>query len=300
MLLFRLFFYHTMRQTLLIPIHHILFRVNEMKAENDEVENLILKTKQESQIEEYQEINYKIDQIFSEIKQLEEERLKEKLRANEAQLQYYQLQTDPHFYLNCLNTISTLLQNEKKEVANDMIIALSGHFRYMFRKSRSLVLLKEELEEVQDYCRIYNIRNGIPLLVDMDVSKSEMLCKVPILCIQTFVENAIKYYGKNGQMLQVRIQIRRIKKEYKKEFLKIRITDNGVGYTKENLDEFNKPVDKFVYKSSHVGIDNLKYRFKLIFENEADIYFYNAPYSGAVVEMTIPAKEDDSDENINN
>lgn len=53
-------------------------------------------------------------------------------------------------------------------------------------------------------------------------------------------------------------------------------------------------------KSSHVGIDNLKYRFKLIFENEADIYFYNAPYSGAVVEMTIPAKEDDSDENINN
>lgn len=300
MLLFSLFFYHTMRQTLLIPIHHILFRVNEMKAENDKAENLILKTKQESQIEEYQEINYKIDQIFSEIKQLEEERLKEKLRANEAQLQYYQLQTDPHFYLNCLNTISTLLQNEKKEVANDMIIALSGHFRYMFRKSRSLVLLKEELEEVQDYCRIYNIRNGIPLLVDMDVSKSEMLCKVPILCIQTFVENAIKYYGKNGQMLQVRIQIRRIKKEDKKEFLKIRITDNGVGYTKENLDEFNKPVDKFVYKSSHVGIDNLKYRFKLIFENEADIYFYNAPYSGAVVEMTIPVKEDDSDENINN
>ena len=82
--------------------------------------------------------------------------------------------------------------------------------------------------------------------------------------------------------------------------MKIRITDNGVGYTKENLDEFNKTVDKFVYKSSHVGIDNLKYRFKLIFESEADIYFYNAPYSGAVVEMTIPVKEDDSDENINN
>lgn len=53
-----------MRQTLLIPIHHILFRVNEMKAENDKAENLILKTKQESQIEEYQEINYKIDQIL--------------------------------------------------------------------------------------------------------------------------------------------------------------------------------------------------------------------------------------------
>ena len=39
MLLFSLFFYHTMRQTLLIPIHHILFRVNEMKAENDKAEN---------------------------------------------------------------------------------------------------------------------------------------------------------------------------------------------------------------------------------------------------------------------
>ena len=73
-----------------------------------------------------------------------------------------------------------------------------------------------------------------------------------------------------------------------------------LGIQKKIWTKFNKPVDKFVYKSSHVGIDNLKYRFKLIFENEADIYFYNAPYSGAVVEMTIPAKEDDSDENINN
>lgn len=295
--IFSLFFYHTMRQTLLIPIQHILFRVNEMRNQEN-IEKIVL-TKQENEIKEYQEINSKIDEVFLEMRQLEEERVKEKLRANEAQLQYYQLQTNPHFYLNCLNTISTLLQNEKQEVANDMIIALSGHFRYMFRRNHSLVLLKEEIEEVQDYCRIYNIRNGVPLLMKMDFFESEACCKVPILCIQTFVENSIKYYGKKGQMLQIRIHIRR-KEENGKQFLKIRIADNGLGYTKENLSEFNKLVDKFIYKPSHVGIDNLKYRFKLIYEGSSDIYFYNAPYGGAVVEMTIPIKEEENDEYINN
>ena len=49
-----------------------------------------------------------------------------------------------------------------------------------------------------------------------------------------------------------------------------------------------------------MGIDNLKYRFKLIYEGSSDIYFYNAPYGGAVVEMTIPIKEEENDEYINN
>ena len=37
-----------------------------------------------------------------------------------------------------------------------------------------------------------------------------------------------------------------------------------------------------------------------IFIQRAETLMLNAPYSGAVVEMTIPVKEDDSDENINN
>lgn len=290
-LLFSLFIYRTMRQTLLVPVQRILLRVNELKEDGTIREKTAFNSG--SAIAEYQEINEKIDRIFLEMHQLEEDKLKEKMRANEAQLQYYQLQTNPHFYLNCLNTISTLLQNGKKEVANDMIIALSGHFRYMFRKSRSLVSLKEELEEVQDYCRIYNIRNGVPLLINIDVPENKENYGVPVLCIQTFVENSIKHYGKNEQMLRIRIQIREKQDQNGQKRLNIRVSDNGVGYTKENLAEFNEPVETFVYQSSHVGIDNLKYRLRLIYGEDTEIYFYNAPYGGAVAEMTIPAVEID-------
>ena len=45
--IFSLFFYHTMRQTLLIPIQHILFRVNEMRNQEN-IEKIVL-TKQENE-----------------------------------------------------------------------------------------------------------------------------------------------------------------------------------------------------------------------------------------------------------
>ena len=166
--------------------------------------------------------------------------------------------------------------------------------------------IRESLIEHKDLAdlskTLATIKTDCELQLDYEQARAEGFYtpEAYTLCKRLEFKNLLGRFEKDAAANDSKIAESFRQIEDKKEFLKIRITDNGVGYTKENLDEFNKPVDKFVYKSSHVGIDNLKYRFKLIFENEADIYFYNAPYSGAVVEMTIPVKEDDSDENINN
>lgn len=287
---FSFVFYRILQQALLNPVTHILSRIQEMKQENDTERP----EKQDGKAEfaEYREINKQIDEMLIQIERLQEEKIQESLRANEAQLQYYQLQTDPHFYLNCLNTISTLLENHSPEIAHDLIIALSSHFRYMFRGNRTWVTIEDEVKEAQDYCNIYSIRKGFPIFLDIEMQETVKKSRIPILSIQTFVENSIKHFGKENQVLMIRVWVSQMQQENGRK-LNIRIADNGLGFEPSVLEELNQEVTKYAYKSTHVGTDNLKYRLSLLYKEKAQIYFYNASYGGAVVEMILPEVDDE-------
>ena len=174
-----------------------------------------------------------------------------------------------------------------------MIYSVSRHFRYVFQDYNSQVLLEEELEEVSAYCNIYIIKNSVPLLLQQQVSEETKAYKVPILCIQTFVENSIKYAVSKDRVLSVTIRANRIKDE-ERAYLRICIMDNGEGYRPEVLEQLNRPVKEFQYHSRHVGVDNIKYRIFLLYGEKAKLYFYNSPAGGAVTEMLLPQEENES------
>ena len=243
-------------------------------------------------IEEYLEINDQIDNMTQQMTVLKENQLKEKLRTNEALLQYYQLQTNPHFFLSCLNTVSSLLECSRVEMANNLIRALSQHFRYIFRASMTLVTLQDELKAVRDFCDISRIRKGFPILLDFDVSEEAKSFRIPLLSVMTFVENSVKHFGDPSKILTIRIQAA-IEKENGSRSISLRIMDNGKGYSEENLKESNAAVDSFDFTPNHIGIRNLKYRIKLLYGDKAAWYFYNSPYGAAVAELKLSEVSDE-------
>ena len=111
-----------------------------------------------------------------------------------------------------------------------MVFALSAHFRYVFRDHRELVPVEEEIKEVGDICKIYTLKGGIPILLNADVQERAKSCLLPILAIQTFVENSIKHVKKNGLLLNINIQVRLRQEEGQTKGLYLRIADNGNGY----------------------------------------------------------------------
>ena len=205
-----------------------------------------------------------------------------------------QTMKDPHFYLNCMNTVSTLIEDGRTAEARDLIYALSSHFRYVFRDRKTLVPLAEEMKEVRDYCNIYTIKGGFPILLEGKVSAEAEKTGVPILAIETFVENSIKHVKKNGFILRIIVQAECVQDEEGKNLTRIRISDNGAGYPENVLADLNREVTDFAYSSQHVGIDNVRYRLSLLYGDRAKIYFYNAPFGGAVTEMTLPETEYES------
>ena len=238
--------------------------------------------------EEFQQIHSQLDEMLDEMERLSKEKYEQELEANAARLQYLQLQINPHFFLNCLNLLDSLVTDHKEEtVIKGFIYALSRHFRYIFRDQAKEVTVKEEMEEVEAYCKICMIRTGNPIFLQKSMEKGVEERQIPILCIQTFVENSVKYGRKEGRILSLKVMAERFQDEGT-AYLRIRIKDNGEGYSAEKLGALNRPADKFQYHSENVGIDNVKYRLHLMYGAGAKVIFYNDNSGGAVTELLIP------------
>lgn len=283
--------YRFVKRIIYQPIDHFMRRLMEMKREDAFEESV--QEEREGQLAEIRLINEKLDGLIGEMRRLEQDKYRKEKEAGAALLQYYQLQVRPHFFLNCLNIIAALLNERDVETVNTMIYSVSSHFRYVFQDYNSQVALENEMEEVSAYCNIYMIKNAVPLLLQAQISEEAKFCLVPILCIQTFVENSIKYAVSRDRVLSITIKAECIEDDGK-DYIRISVTDNGGGYGPKDLEQLNRPVREFQYHSDHVGVDNIKYRIYLLYGERAKLYFYNSPAGGAATEILLPREKNES------
>lgn len=282
------------QKMLILPVEHVAERLNGMKKTEDTAVS-----QKKHQTREILDINEKLDEMLEEMKHLQKEKYAKELEANHAKLQYYQLQVNPHFFINCLNVIDSLLGEETENAisAHSMICWLSRHFRYVFQDQENLVTIREELKEVEDYCNIYMVKGGMPISFTRNIEEAMKEVKVPILTIQTFVENSVKYAQKSGKILAIEVDVKEMQEE-NNTYVLIRIKDNGPGYQEDKIAELNQPIEKIHYTSQHVGIDNIRYRMKILYGDRAKIYFYNTLTHGAATEILLPVEEENQSENI--
>ncbi len=102
-------------------------------------------------------------------------------------------QVNPHFLFNALNTLSSLIEEEPK-TASRFVQKLSSVYRYLLsQKDKELVSLGEELDFMQSYVFLNQIRFGSNLHVNIDVPKEHLHKEIVTLTLQMLLENAIKH-----------------------------------------------------------------------------------------------------------
>lgn len=122
--------------------------------------------------------------------------------AKEAELYKLRQQLQPHFLFNSLNSINALI-GSKPDLARKMVLQLSDFFRGTLRREESkFIPLKEELEYIQLYLEIEQVRFGHRLQATVDVDESLLTLPIPPLVLQPIMENAIKFglYGTIGDV----------------------------------------------------------------------------------------------------
>ena len=119
--------------------------------------------------------------------------LQTEVSAREAELRALRAQLNPHFLFNSLNSIAALVGSDP-EGARRMCERLGDFLRRTLALgARDAVTLGEELELVDRYLAIEQVRFGARLGFDRRIGPGAALCVVPPLLLQPLVENAVKH-----------------------------------------------------------------------------------------------------------
>jgi two-component system, LytTR family, sensor kinase len=130
-------------------------------------------------------------------------------QVSRAQLQALQMQIRPHFLFNTLNTISGLVRVDDKAAAITMLAGLGDLFRLLLRSDGAQeVTVRQELELIERYLQIEQVRFGDRLAVEVHVQHGVEDALVPNLILQPLVENAVRH-GIGGATGRVSVVVER-------------------------------------------------------------------------------------------
>ena len=119
----------------------------------------------------------------------------EALKKATLQSQYDTLknQVNPHFLFNSLNSLSSLITEDKKQ-AGAFLDELASVYRYLLQEGeRELTSLRSEVEFIRSYLFLIETRFGPAISYDIRVEDRFLDDMLPPLTLQTLVENAIRY-----------------------------------------------------------------------------------------------------------
>lgn len=139
---------------------------------------------------------------------------------------FHQAQIKPHFLYNALSSVISFCYTDGEKAAY-LLSMLSRYIRYILDMDRAtlVVPLHRELELIQAYVEIEKARFGERFDFIFHIDEGLSSVEIPSLCIQPFVENAIRHglFEKEGQgRVSLTIQAGG-------SYMKIIIEDDGVG-----------------------------------------------------------------------
>lgn len=221
-----------------------------------------------------------IGHAFNFYRQFRERELKAsqlKTQLAQAQLQALKTQLHPHFLFNTLHTIAMLNLKDPK-AANRMIARLSDLLRLTLDNvGVQEVSLRQELEFLERYLEIEQIRFQDRLAVHKDIDPETLDAAVPNLILQPLVENAIRH-GIAKRETEGRIELF-AKRENGSLLLKV--CDNGPGMSKDLQSNLERGI----------GIKNTRARLEQLYGAAHRMELVNANGGGLEVSITIPLRE---------
>lgn len=232
--------------------------------------------------EEFCIIGSAFNNMVDEMKTLKIEQYNQKIETQNVELQYYQMQIEPHFYLNTINSIYSMAQIGELDSIKKMSVYLSKYMRYMFSRRSFYETVEEALSNAQNYISLQSLRNGREINCEIDMESELLRTKIPFMLIQTFIENAIKH-AKEDISEELKIQI--TGKVIDEEGVFLLIKDNGKGYPYSLLNDIMEET-YWEKEDAHIGLRNIYKRLLLLYGDQFEIRIWND--KGACIKIWLP------------
>lgn len=248
--------------------------------------------------------------MVAEIKKLLRRVTQEQEQKRKSELNALQMQINPHFLYNTLDSVIWMAEQGKRDEVIDMSSALARLFRISISKGKEIIEVAQEIEHVRSYLTIQKIRYKDKLDYRIEVDEQILRLRIVKIILQPLVENAIYHGVKNaaksgGEASRCTVTISGFRTGKGMDLI---VGDNGAGMSAEILSRIHrslggeesprKPVSADsdsagVFQPSNpgsgVGIRNVDERIKLYFGGEYGLEFESREDEGTKVFIHLPA-----------
>ena len=238
---------------------------------------------------EIDKANDKLNKVIFDMQELKIREYHSQLELKKIELNYLKNQIRPHFYLNMLSMIHSMLQTKNYKEIEELTILTSNYLRHLFMANQDFSELKDEVQHIKDYLEIQRIRYGNSIYFSLNYNDDLQNTLVPSLLLQTFIENAIKHGFSFQDLFTILLSIKKVKTE-DSDYIQICIEDNGPGFSEEILSKLNQKQSLITEDGHHIGITNTIERLNLLYPNDYSIAFENNEEGGAKILLLIPYK----------
>jgi two-component system sensor histidine kinase YesM len=232
--------------------------------------------------------------MLGKIRMLLDQSIKEQQEMKKAELKALQAQINPHFLYNTLESIIWMTEAGKKEQVIQLVKSLSTLFRISLSKGKEWITIGKELEHLQSYLTIQQMRYRDILSYQIEIDS--LLHPFPILkmTLQPIVENAI-YHGIKNKRGQGSVTVRGYAEDNKNIIWVVQ--DNGVGMSEARLEkvrsylnEVETPTETGNEVSGGFGLHNVHQRIRLYYGESYGVEVDSKETKGTTVTIRIPMK----------
>lgn len=230
------------------------------------------------------ELSHTFNAMTRDIRSLIEANNKEQKLKRQSELKALQAQINPHFLYNTLDSIIWMSMADKKEEVVEMTSSLAKLFRLSINRGKEMIPIADEVSHVEHYLTIQKYRYSDKLTYSIELDDKLRHVTTLKLLLQPVVENAIYHglkYKEGGGHIALNIY-------QENEQVVMKINDNGVGMTPEQLDNIFETKESS--KGSGVGVLNVYERLKLYYGDEAGMTYNSTLGIGTTVTIYFPVR----------
>ena len=198
-------------------------------------------------------------------------------------------QVNPHFLFNTLNMISCMARLEDAETTDKMIVSLGNLFRHNLRTKQQEVTLEEELDGLEDYIYLQQMRFDGRITVEKQILVDPARARLPSFTLQPVIENAfshgLKACEEGGRIL---LRVWR-----QGRMLYVTVADNGKGMTEEELAALSEKMRQSEQTGKSIGLGNIFRRVSMLYPDTGKMQVFSRAGHGTVIRFEIPQGEEE-------
>ena len=231
--------------------------------------------------------------LLEQLRRLMQDNIRRETQIQSAETRALQNQINAHFIYNVLEAIKMMAEIDEEYEIADAVTTLAKLLRYSMKLESGGVTVERELDYIQNYITLMNLRFDYVIHLCVDVPPELLGQKVPKISLQPIVENAV-VHGAAVLAADTVITVRgTLDREWGR--FSIQIIDEGRGMEVADLARLHRQIageePTPAGSGNGIGLGNVQTRIRMAFGAGYGLRVDSQPGRGTKVSVTLPYVE---------